>query len=77
MELEKLLDELKIKFDDLGLSVMEFLEGYWYTRMIDVLSQRDPYDEEYSIELRRIGVDLELDEGDVHDRASLLIGLRY
>jgi hypothetical protein len=74
LELEKLLAELKIKFDDLGQPVMEFLEGYWHTRMIEVLSQRDPYDEEHVIESRRIGVTLELDECVVPDRVSLLIG---
>ncbi|KAJ6143691.1 hypothetical protein N7471_003144 [Penicillium samsonianum] len=74
MELEKLLDELKIKFDELGHPVMEFLEGYWHTRMIEVLSQRDPYDQEHIIESRRIGVTLEPDECVVPDRVSLLIG---
>ncbi|KAJ5588412.1 hypothetical protein N7537_011090 [Penicillium hordei] len=73
-ELEKLLDELKIKFDELGHPVLEFLEGYWRIRMIEVLSQRDPYDEEHAIESRRIGVTLELDEYVVPDRISLLIG---
>lgn len=74
IELETLLDELKIKFDELGLPVMEFLEGYWHTRMIEVLSQRDPYDEEHIIESRRIGVSLEPDECIVPDRVSLLLG---
>ncbi|CAI7614178.1 unnamed protein product [Penicillium glandicola] len=62
IELEELLDELKIKFDDFGQPVMEFLDGYWHTRMIEVLSKRDPYDEEHVIESRRIGVMLEPDE---------------
>lgn len=74
IELEKLLDELKIKFDELGLPVMEFLEGYWHTRMIEALSHRDPYDEEHIIESRRIGVSLEPDECVVPDRVSLLLG---
>ncbi|KXG49146.1 uncharacterized protein PGRI_030160 [Penicillium griseofulvum] len=74
LELEKLLTELKVKFDELNQPVMEFLEGYWHTRMIEVLSQRDPYDEEHVTESRRIGVTLELDECVVPDRASLLIG---
>lgn len=74
IELEKLLDELKIKFDELGLPVMEFLEGYWHTRMIEVLSHRDPYDEDHIMESRRIGVTLEPDECVVPDRVSLLLG---
>lgn len=74
IELEKLLDELKIKFDELGLPVMEFLEGYWHTRMIEVLSHRDPYDEEHIMESRRIGITLEPDECVVPDRVSLLLG---
>ena len=74
IELEKLLDELKIKFDELGLPVMEFLDGYWHTRMIEVLSHRDPYDEEHIIESRRVGVSLEPDECLVSDRVSLLLG---
>ncbi|KAJ5434000.1 hypothetical protein N7491_004595 [Penicillium cf. griseofulvum] len=74
LELEKLLAELEIKFDDLGQPLMEFLEGYWHTRMIEVLSQRDPYDEEHVIESRQIGVTLEPDECVVPDRVSLLIG---
>ncbi|KAK4861551.1 hypothetical protein LT330_003586 [Penicillium expansum] len=74
IELEKILDELKIKFDELGQPVMEFLEGYWHTCMIEVLSQRDPYDEDHIIESRRIGVALEPDEGIIPGRVSLLIG---
>lgn len=74
VELEILLDELKIKFDERGHPVMEFLEGYWHTRMIEVLSQRDPYDEEHIIESRRIGVTLEPDECVVPERVSLLLG---
>ncbi|KGO72666.1 hypothetical protein PITC_056520 [Penicillium italicum] len=74
LEFEKVLDELKIKFDELGLPVMEFLEGYWHTRMIEILSQRDPYDEQHVIKSRQIGVMLEPDECVVPDRVSLLIG---
>lgn len=74
IELEKLLDELKIKFDELGLPVMEFLEGYWHTRVIEVLSHRDPYDEDHIMESRGIGVTLEPDECVVPDRLSLLLG---
>ncbi|OQE40847.1 hypothetical protein PENCOP_c005G00683 [Penicillium coprophilum] len=73
MELENLLDELRIKFDDLGQPVMKFLEGHWYTRMIDHLSQRDSYDEEHVTDLKRIGVKLEPEEFVVPDRVSLLI----
>ncbi|KAJ5382404.1 hypothetical protein N7517_000315 [Penicillium concentricum] len=74
MDFEKLLDELKIKFDDLGQPVMEFLEEYWYPRMIEYLSHRDPYDEEHVIESRRIGVELEPEEWVVPNRVSMLIG---
>lgn len=74
IELETLLDELKIKFDELGLPVMEFLEGYWHTRVIEVLSHRDPYDEDHIMESRGIGVTLEPDECVVPDRLSLLLG---
>ena len=48
--------------------------GYWHTRMIEVLSHRDPYDEEHIIESRRVGVSLEPDECLVSDRVSLLLG---
>ncbi|KAJ5158208.1 uncharacterized protein N7500_007859 [Penicillium coprophilum] len=72
-ELEQLLDKLRIKFDNLGQPVMNFLEGYWYTYIIDHLSQRDPYDEEHIIETKRIGVELEPEEFVIPHRISLLI----
>ncbi|KAJ5793745.1 hypothetical protein N7457_000344, partial [Penicillium paradoxum] len=66
-DLETLLDELKVKFDELGQPVIEFLEGHWQTRMVEYLSQRDIHDEEHVIESRRLGIKLEVDEPFISD----------
>ncbi|KAJ5272371.1 hypothetical protein N7478_007496 [Penicillium angulare] len=60
---EQLMVELTAKSDDLGLLIAQFLAGYWHTRMIEFLSQRDSYDEEHYEEARIAGIILE--EGSV------------
>ena len=76
IQLESLLAEMKAKMDDLGHPVMQFLEGYWYTRMIEVLSHRDAYNEKHIKESRQIGVILEPEEFFVPGGVSLLIGAK-
>jgi hypothetical protein len=71
--LERLVAEFNEKFDELGRPIMDFLKGYWYSRMIEFLSERDPYDEEHHVELGKIGVKLEAEERVLPDRISLLI----
>lgn len=61
-DLEQLMNEFEAKFDELGLPIMDFLDGYWHTRMMSFLSERDPYDEEHVMGARRIGVKLEVEE---------------
>jgi hypothetical protein len=71
--LDRLVTEFDDKFDELGLPIMEFLQGYWHTRMIEYLSERDPYDQEHVVESRKLGVELEPEPWVVPDRVSLLI----
>jgi hypothetical protein len=72
-DLERLVAKFNDKFDELGLPMMDFLQGHWYSRMIEFLSERDPYDEEHHVELGKIGVKLEAEEWVLPDRVSLLI----
>jgi hypothetical protein len=71
--LDSLMLEFEKKFDELGFPLIEFLEGYWHTRMVQHVLERDPYDEKHDQETRSIGVVLQADEGDL-DRVSLFIG---
>ncbi|MCJ1408801.1 hypothetical protein MMC19_002877 [Ptychographa xylographoides] len=63
-KLEELLDEFETKRQELGVSALEFLQGYWRTRMDEVLKDSSSLDEDA---LRRIGVvvhDAELENMD-------------
>lgn len=71
--LEILVSEFEAKFVELGLPLIEFLEGYWHTRMIEHLLERDPYNEEHDRGARSIGVILQAEESEL-DRVPLLIG---
>lgn len=73
-DLERLVAEFNERFDELGPPIMDFLQGYWYSRMTEFLSERDPYDEEHVVESRTIGVKLEAEEWVLPDRVSLFIG---
>ncbi|KAJ5370920.1 uncharacterized protein N7496_007012 [Penicillium cataractarum] len=73
-ELEQLVLDLEAAFARLGLPLIEFLEGYWHTRMVEHLLKRDPYNEEHDREARNLGVILQVQDGEDLDRVSLLIG---
>ncbi|CAG7958813.1 unnamed protein product [Penicillium olsonii] len=62
IDFEKLVIEFQAKFDEIALPIIEFLEGYWYNRMVEYLRQRDSYDEKHFIGSKRIGVNLIQDE---------------
>ncbi|KAE8135975.1 hypothetical protein BDV38DRAFT_284450 [Aspergillus pseudotamarii] len=66
-ELEQLVSEFEIRFNELGLPIREFMSRYWYTRMVGLLSNRGPYDEEYHQQTRSLGVFLNADENTVPD----------
>ncbi|CAI7605724.1 unnamed protein product [Penicillium glandicola] len=70
-EFEELMEEMESKLDELGLPLEEFLDGYWYDRVIEYLSRRDYYDEEHVTEARRMGIFLEAEEFCIPDRISL------
>ena len=63
---EDLVAEFCHKFQELGGTLTSFLEGYWQTRMDEVLKEEKPYDEEEMRKLREIGVILE----EVHDESE-------
>ncbi|KKA18219.1 hypothetical protein T310_7829 [Rasamsonia emersonii CBS 393.64] len=44
-QLEELVAEFEEKYDELGQPLIAFLEGYWMTRMEEVLSQEPEEDE--------------------------------
>ena len=56
---EDLVSEFCRKFQELGGTLTSFLEGYWQTRMDEVLEEQKPLDEEERRRLREIGVVLE------------------
>ena len=56
---EDLVSEFCHKFQELGGTLTSFLEGYWQTRMDEVLKEEKPYSEEEKRKLREIGVILE------------------
>ncbi|KAF3385468.1 hypothetical protein F1880_002702 [Penicillium rolfsii] len=70
---ERLVSGFEAKFDELGLPLIEFLEGYWYISMVDHLLERDPYNEEHDQGARSVGVILQAEESEL-DRVPLLIG---
>ncbi|KAL4789392.1 hypothetical protein BDV19DRAFT_395087 [Aspergillus venezuelensis] len=74
--LENLISEFEAKYNELSLTIWEFLEGYWHTRMVEYLCEHDPYGEEHDREARSMGVFLQPEEGVPLDRVSLLIGRR-
>lgn len=70
-DFEELMKEMESKLDELDLPLEEFLDGYWYDRVIEYLSRRDHYDEEHVTETRRMGIFLEAEELCIPDRVSL------
>ena len=56
---EDLVSEFNHKFQELGVPLTFFLEGYWQTRMEEVLQDEKPFDEEDRRRLQDIGVVLE------------------
>ncbi|KAJ5970823.1 uncharacterized protein N7479_000741 [Penicillium vulpinum] len=70
-EFEELTEEMESKLDELGLPLEEFLDGYWYDRVIEYLLRRDHYDEEHVTEARKMGIFLEPEEFCIPDRVSL------
>lgn len=56
---EDLVSEFCHKFQELGGTLTSFLEGYWQTRMDEVLKDEKPYSEEDIRKQREMGVVLE------------------
>ncbi|KGO37124.1 hypothetical protein PEXP_001490 [Penicillium expansum] len=70
-EFGELMEETESKLDELGLPLEEFLDGYWYDRIIEYLSRHGHYDEEHVTEARRMGIFLKAEEFCIPDRVSL------
>ena len=64
---EDLVSEFCHKFQELGGTLTSFLNGYWRTRMDEVLEEGKPLDEEQRRRLREIGVVLEEASGESED----------
>jgi hypothetical protein len=71
---ECLVEEFNLKFNCLGLSILDFLQEHWHPRVMDFLSQRDLHDEEHVAGASRLGVHLRLYDATISDRVSLSIG---
>ncbi|OJJ00791.1 hypothetical protein ASPVEDRAFT_590403 [Aspergillus versicolor CBS 583.65] len=65
VQLDELMVEFDQKYDELGVGIRKFLEGYWHTRMGEVLQGHD-IDPDEAMKLREIGVvldDVSSDDG--------------
>ena len=58
-QLDDLVVEFVAKYTELGVSLLEFFEGYWEDRMEEVLDESGPVDEEEVRRLTELGVVLE------------------
>ncbi|KAJ5353483.1 hypothetical protein N7541_006047 [Penicillium brevicompactum] len=58
-QLDQLVARFDTWFDELELPIMEFLSGPWHSHMVEVLSNRDSYDEEHLRQTRDLGIFLE------------------
>ena len=67
---EDLVAEFCHKFQELGGTLTSFLEGYWQTRMDEVLKEEKPYSEEEMRKLREIGVILEEVPDDTEEKSE-------
>ena len=55
-QFEKLVKKLNALFDTLELPIIDFLHGPWHKIMTQILSRRDPYNEEHIMETRKLGI---------------------
>ena len=55
-KLNALVTEFEEKYTELGVTVPEFLNGYWKTRMEDVEREDEPLDEEQIAKIKDLGV---------------------
>lgn len=55
-ELEKLMLEFQHAYTDLGIPLPEFLQGYWTTRMDEVMSSKEAISEDEVGQIRELGV---------------------
>ena len=67
---EDLVSEFCHKFQELGGTLTSFLEGYWQTRMDEVLKEEKPYSEEEIRKLREMGVVLEEVPDETDDKSK-------
>ncbi|KAJ6000746.1 hypothetical protein N7481_001155 [Penicillium waksmanii] len=56
LELELIMEELLLKYEELSMPLPEFLTSYWCTRMEEVLLTCEPPSKEKMSQLREIGV---------------------
>jgi hypothetical protein len=64
-ELEQLVSEFEFQFKQNGLPITEFLDLHWHTGMINFLSRRGLYDEDYHTQTRNLGVFLTKDGNNI------------
>ncbi|KAI2789740.1 hypothetical protein POX_d05237 [Penicillium oxalicum] len=67
-----LITHFELKYNELGLPLMDFVEGYWYPYILAHLLTWDPFSEEHNQATREIGVVLHPEEPDL-SQVSLLL----
>lgn len=60
-KLNALVTGFEEKYTQLGVTMPEFLNGYWKTRMEEVESEDEPFDEEQIAQLKDLGVVIHFD----------------
>lgn len=55
-KLDALVEEFQEKHTELGVSVSDFLKGYWKTRMEEIEREEEPLDDEDIAKIRDVGV---------------------
>ncbi|BCS23070.1 uncharacterized protein APUU_31295A [Aspergillus puulaauensis] len=56
VQLDELMVEFDRKYDELDVGIRQFLEGYWHTRMDEVLQEQQGISPDESMKVREIGV---------------------
>ncbi|KAJ5263312.1 hypothetical protein N7478_010917 [Penicillium angulare] len=64
-QLEQLVSEFEAQFDAFQLPLTEFLQDFWYHRMMNFYSERNPFDKKYYEETRHLGISWEVDDGPI------------
>ncbi|KAJ5099022.1 hypothetical protein N7532_006023 [Penicillium argentinense] len=74
-DFESLLDWIIVQFMEMGVPLLEFLQGSWYKLVVAHISHLDHHDEEHAMGVQELGFKLRVVEN-VPERVSLMLGSR-